>query len=84
MAGLSCFLVAEDDFQLTWGRTLVHERGTIMGVRKRGWTCVLEELREGRGPTRLRTVVVVPAAQLVCTKGLAPTLTAYDRPVSGR
>jgi hypothetical protein len=82
--GRSWCLVAEDDLQLTWRRAFVHKSWAIMGIRKRGRARMLEELREARSPTRLRTVVVVPTAQLVRTERLAPTLARHDRPVTGR
>lgn len=77
-------LVTENNFELTWRGTLVHERRAIMGISKRGWTSVLEKLRKARSPTRLRTVVVVPTAQLVRTKRLATTLTSHHGAVTRR
>ncbi|KAJ6408900.1 hypothetical protein OIU84_008575, partial [Salix udensis] len=39
---------------------------------------MLEELREARSPTRLWTIVMVPAAQLIRSKCLTPTLTSRN------
>lgn len=43
---------------------------------------MLEELRESRSPTRLRTIVMVPTTKLVRAKGLASAFTTHHRTVT--
>lgn len=62
----------------------MHKRGAIVSVSEGGGTRVLEKLRETRRPTRLWTVVVVPAAQLVRAISLAPALAPNHRTVTSR
>lgn len=71
-------LVTKDNFKFTWRRTLMYERWTIMSISKRGRARMLKELREARSPTRLWTIVMVPAAQLIRSKRLTPTLTPHN------
>ena len=52
-----------------------------MGIGKRGWTSMLEELREAGSSACLRTVVVVPATQLIGTKRLTPALAGHHLPM---
>lgn len=53
-----------------------------MGVSKRRRTSALEELGVVRSPTRLWTVVVVPATQLIRTESLTTTLASHHRTVT--
>lgn len=62
----------------------MHERGAVVCVSEGGGTRVLEKLGETRRPTRMWTVVVVPATQLVGTVRLAPALAPDHRPVTRR
>lgn len=62
----------------------MHERGAVVSVSEGGGTRVLEKLRETRCPTRLWTVVVIPAAELVRAEGFAPALAPNNRPVTWR
>nr|DAD27764.1 TPA_asm: hypothetical protein HUJ06_029231 [Nelumbo nucifera] len=60
----------------------MHEGRAIVRVGDRGWAGVLEELRVAGRFARLRTVVMVPAAQFVGSKRLTPALARHHRPVT--
>lgn len=75
-------LVTENDLKLPRRRALVRQRRAIVPVRHRRRARLLEELRISRRPARLRTVVLVPAAQLVGPERLAPALAPHHGPVS--
>lgn len=77
-------LVAENDFELTWRRALMPQRRTVMCIGKRSRTSVLKELREGRSPTRLWAIIVVPTTQFIGTKSFTPTLTSNNWTVTRR
>lgn len=76
-----CLLVAENDFELTWRRALMHERRAIVRVSEGRRTSVLEELRVARRPAGLRAVVMVPAAELIRPEGRAAALAPDNRPM---
>ncbi|KAA8543909.1 hypothetical protein F0562_021915 [Nyssa sinensis] len=77
-------LVTENDLELTWRRALVRERRAIVRIGERGRTRVLEELGVTRTTTRLRTVVMVSATELVRTERFTATLARHDGSVAGR
>ncbi|KAK9123162.1 hypothetical protein Sjap_012764 [Stephania japonica] len=59
----------------------MHERGSVVCESEGGGASMFEEHGVGGSPASLRTVVVVPTAELVGPKRLAPALAA-DHPVS--
>ena len=71
-------LVAENDFELSWRRALMHERRTVICISKRGRTSALKELRVGRSLTRLWAIILVLTTQFIATKRLTPTLTTNN------
>jgi hypothetical protein len=81
---LQTLLVTKDNFKFTWRRTLMRERWTIMSISKRGRTRMLKELREARSPTRLWTIVMVPATQLIRSKCLTPALAPRNMTVTAQ
>lgn len=84
MLTLSSISMAEDNLELTRGRTLVHERRCVMRKGERRRARVLEERGVHRPLTHLRAIVMVPTAKLVRVKSLTPTLTRHHRAVTHR
>lgn len=70
-------LVAEDDFELSGRRTVMHKRRTVMSKSESRRTRMLKEQRMARSFTCMRTIVMVPTTQLVCMESLTPTLTSH-------
>jgi len=65
------------------GGTLVHERGVVVRVGERVGARVLEEGGVHGLTARVGAVVVVPAAELVGVKSLAPALARHDGSMHG-
>lgn len=76
--------MAEDDLELTWRRALVDERRAIMRISESSGASMLEKLRVVGSPASLRTVIVVPATDLIRTESFASTLASHHRTVNWR
>lgn len=76
--------MAKDNLKLARGGTLVHERGGVMSKSERGRVRMLEEGGVDRPLARARVVEVVPTAELVRVKSLAPTLASNNGSMNRR